>query len=566
MDISLKIKEYIEQRAASDEFREFISDSLVKLCCIDNTPENSIDGIRERETAAFRVIHDLAEGIDLPGNFQLYSVDSERISSHPSYTPVFYSDDPNPYSGRSNLVYHLRPEKTVKSGRPLAFNAHIDTIAPHIPPFIKGPSVFGRGTCDDKGNVIVITGILRILDELMKEFGVIPGNELTFMFVIDEETGGNGSLSLALNRDFCRRFEGLIVLECCGNRAFPANRGALWYRIDLPTDRLKDPIRTSAEIILALEEEGRSIYRESNHPMFPNRPVQTCHGIIGPWGEHPSRICGYAEFSVLTDKDPVDIEPAVWEGVDKYTAVYGDKTLSADNQTPVVLKHFELNKTERGIVLRVFGSTGHMAAVSLNDGALTKAAYIVSELYQFDETLTVKLNRFDEGSRLTMEGGQSFLPTHSIEEIKVRIKDACFRLLKDQGFSRHEIDEIVTMDKLHNAAFAGDADLTLFRKTADCLDRMGLKSSLPPRGWGASCDARLFWEADPQLPIVTAGTGDLDNAHSDDERVDVQDICRNIGAFVLLSLEFCGFQKNAPAAPRGDQSCKNVEKRDGRAD
>ena len=544
MNTLSRIEAYIKRRAASDDFQGFITDSLVRLCSIDNTPENSIQGIKDRETAAFRVIQDLVDGLSLPGFFQWYSVNSKRIFKHPSYTPVFYSDNPDPYHGRSNLVYHLQPEKKSTRGNSLAFNAHIDTIAPHIPPVVQGSSVFGRGTCDDKGNVIVMIGILKILDELMKEFGVISGNELTFMFVIDEETGGNGSLSLALNTDFSSRFAGLIVLECCGNQAFPANRGALWYKIDLPTDRLKNPIRTSGEIILALEEEGRSIFEESDHPMFPDRPVQTCHGMLGPWGEHPSRICGYVEFSILTEKDSIIIESIVQSAIEKYVAVYGDKTVSVGNEPPVVLKHFELNKTGRQITLKVFGSTGHMAAMNLNDRALTKAAYILSELYRFEETLNVKLNGCSESSILTLEGGQSFLPTHSIEEIKIRIKDACFRLLDNQGFSRHELDGIVTMDKLHNAAFAGDTDLTLFQKTGECLDKMGLTQSRPARGWGASCDARLFWEANSSLPIVTAGTGSLDHAHSDEERVDVKDIGRNIGAFTLLALDFCGCREN----------------------
>ena len=544
MDTLSRIEAYIKRRAASDDFQGFITDSLVRLCSIDNTPENSIQGIKDRETAAFRIIQDLVDGLSLPGFFQWYSVNSKRISKHPSYTPVFYSDNPDPYHGRSNLVYHLQPGEKSTPGNSLAFNAHIDTIAPHIPPVVQGSSVFGRGTCDDKGNVIVMIGILKILDELMKEFGVIPGNELTFMFVIDEETGGNGSLSLALNSDFSRRFAGLIVLECCGNQAFPANRGALWYKIDLPTDRLKNPIRTSGEIILALEEEGRSILEESDHPMFPDRPVQTCHGMLGPWGEHPSRICGDVEFSILTEKDSIIIESIVQSAIEKYVAVYGDKTVSVGNEPPVVLKHFELNKTGREITLKVFGSTGHMAAMNLNDGALTKAAYILSELYQFEETLDVKLSGFNESSILTLEGGQSFLPTHSIEEIRIRIKEACFRLLENQGFSRHELDGIVTMDKLHNAAFAGDTDLTLFQRTGECLDKMGLTQSRPARGWGASCDARLFWEANSSLSIVTAGTGSLDHAHSDEERVDVKDIGRNIGAFTLLALGFCGCREN----------------------
>ena len=49
-----------------------------------------------------------------------------------------------------------------------------------------------------------------------------------------------------------------------------------------------------------MEKEGAAIRAESRHELFPQRPVQTCHGIIGPFGEHPSRICGEVSFT-----DPV---------------------------------------------------------------------------------------------------------------------------------------------------------------------------------------------------------------------------------------------------------------------
>ena len=51
--------------------------------------------------------------------------------------------------------------------------------------------------------------------------------------------------------------------------------------------------------ILALLDEGEAIKQESDHPLFPHRPVQTCTGILGPFGVHPSAICGELRFEVV---------------------------------------------------------------------------------------------------------------------------------------------------------------------------------------------------------------------------------------------------------------------------
>ena len=63
----------------------------------------------------------------------------------------------------------------------------------------------GRGTADDKGNVAAIIGALQVLAELGPSGIVRLQNKLTAMFVIDEETGGNGSLALAVDRELKAR-------------------------------------------------------------------------------------------------------------------------------------------------------------------------------------------------------------------------------------------------------------------------------------------------------------------------------------------------------------------------
>jgi acetylornithine deacetylase/succinyl-diaminopimelate desuccinylase-like protein len=121
------------------------------------------------------------------------------------------------------------------------------------------------------------------------------------MFVVEEETGGNGSLGLAIDKELRERYDSVLILECAGNKIYPANRGAVWFwcRTTLnpaigPTGLKAQPSPLESMIysILEMQREGDTIKDESNHPMFPHKPVQTCNGILGPFGEHPSRICG----------------------------------------------------------------------------------------------------------------------------------------------------------------------------------------------------------------------------------------------------------------------------------
>ena len=539
MTLEIDVDSYLRERIASPKFQEFLGSALMDICEVDTTPSASIECCRRQEHEVFDIITKLVEKTGLPGSIVYYDIDHHMIENHPSYTPLHYTNAKAPYKERSNLVYHLGPFKKSAKGDPLAFNAHIDTIAPHIPPTRDGSIITGRGSCDDKGNAVIMIGVLKLLGEIHERFGVYPNNEITCMFVIDEESGGNGSLALALDGELTQHYNSLIVLECCGSQAYPANRGALWYKIELPLERLPAPMKIAADLILALEKEGRKIKAESTHELFPDCPVQTCHGIFGPWGEHPSRICGYVELNISSTFKLKEIEQVILESISTYTAEYGDKTISTDGTKTIVPWHFRIKDLGKKMRLEVMGSTGHMAAIDQNDGALTKAAYIISALYAYDPAINISLVD-QQDYTLIMEGGQSFLPTHTIQDIKKRITNTCAVVLEEFGISRIELGNIVTMNKLHNSAFCSDAHSTLFKKNRYYLNDFGVRQAEPVRGWGASCDARLFWEARPDIPIVTTGVGTLDDAHSDTEKVDLNDICIFSGVLALLALDYTG--------------------------
>jgi acetylornithine deacetylase/succinyl-diaminopimelate desuccinylase-like protein len=540
MEASIDLKTILSEKVNSSDFKEYLSSILIDICRIDNTPGKSIKGLAKRENAVFEKLETAINQLDIPGELKRYPVDYEAISDHKSFTPIFYSDDSHPYQNRYNLVFRPALGKDGDNHKPLTFNAHIDTVPPHIPPEKQGDVITGRGSCDDKGNVVIMLGVLRLIADLHKEYGIEPASEHVFMFVIDEETGGNGTLDLLLKPELKDSCQAAVVLECCGNQAYPANRGALWYKIELPLKNIDNPAIVSARLILALEQEGQKIYRESQHHMFPDRPVQTCHGMLGPWGENPSRICGLVEYTIKSKAGIAELEAVVWQGISKYVDLYGDKTRAEGDKPAVVARHFDLDRSDEGFLLKVYGSAGHMGSLHLHDAAITKAAYIITELCESEHDLEPHLNGMDGRAALIMAGGQGFLPTHNTHGIRERMRNACFGVLRNYGFERGEIDSILTTDRLHNSAFCSDQDMSLFNAVSGYLNMYGLEQDPQVKGWTASCDARLFWDVFPGMPVVTAGAGALKDAHSDDEYISLDEMCKNIAALCHLALKYTG--------------------------
>ena len=103
-------------------------------------------------------------------------------------------------------------------------NAHVDVVAPYIPPKFKDGIVSGRGACDDKGPVRVWLARSRCYPESCPAHGLEWNQNVLGMFVVEEETGGNGSLSLAMDRELKRFYDSIVVYECAGMKLHPANR------------------------------------------------------------------------------------------------------------------------------------------------------------------------------------------------------------------------------------------------------------------------------------------------------------------------------------------------------
>ncbi len=237
------------------------------------------------------------------------------IKSHPEYTR--YTVEPS-WEGRGNLVTDYGG---VAGGRSLALNAHLDVVPAGVwsegyNPRREGDLIIGRGACDDKGGVVA--GYLAML--ALKECGIRTAGRLSCHHVIDEETGGNGTLSLLLGGYTA---DAAIVGECTGNMVCPANRGAVWFQLTTTgiathmgeIDKGVSAIDKANQALDILRQYERYLIDNfMDHHYFlnlPNRPIQLCVGMMraGVW---PSMVPDKCEveggMGFLPNKDLFEVE------------------------------------------------------------------------------------------------------------------------------------------------------------------------------------------------------------------------------------------------------------------
>lgn len=220
----------------------------------------------------------------------------ETIKAHPAYTRT---DQELDYNSRPNL-YAFLPAESKES---VILCAHSDVVpAADWPdafqPRVEGDRVIGRGAADDKGQIVSIYFALLALKELRLK----SKKNVEVQVVIEEEVGGNGALAAILSG---HKADGVIVLESTDLTICPANRGAVWYRIEVTgkpvhMGRIREgvnAIEKMAEVMKELRRYEKKLIAESDHPLFREyqQPVQVNIGIM-KGGEWPSMVAGWAEI------------------------------------------------------------------------------------------------------------------------------------------------------------------------------------------------------------------------------------------------------------------------------
>jgi len=576
------LRQWLKQRVNTTEFREFVAETLLEMCRIDTIPTRNLTDTARREGQLLSLIEKSITRHGLSGRLERRPI-SHGIAAHPFYTFPHYAGRADAYSGRWNLLYlrdappasgtdrrtansraatgSTAPDGIASGG--IGVNAHIDTVAPYFAPRREGELVIGRGACDDKGGCAVMVASLRLLRELEQRFGIYPASDLTFMFVIEEEMGGNGSLTLAMDERLSARYGTVVVLECCDGQVHPGGRGALWYRVEIPVfaenppESLSgyNPLLLALEIIRGMDREGAAIRAESDHPLFVQTAVQTSPGILGPYGEHPARICASVVFELSAEnaESGLDqLDSRLKGGLQDYIRRYGDKSIGEQSGAGL-RRHYDLLSTAAGNVeLHVHGLSGHMGALYENDNALIKAAYLLQVLKFTSKTggegWRIRLLDQPSESPLLLEGGQGFVPTHSMDQIKSRLSTAVQRAYRRYARTTwrripyfRDTTPRVSFAKLHNEAYQSDPASPSVAQALLAAEDAGIEVHRPVLGWEVSSDARIFAHLRPGLPVFTTGPGRLALAHSDQEQITIDELCAGTLMLTLFVLRHGGF-------------------------
>jgi acetylornithine deacetylase len=221
---------------------------------------------------------------------------SDDIKEDPEYS---HPATPVSYEGRSNLVAFRRG---TGEGRSLILQSHIDTVPATdwedaFMPREEGDVIFGRGSCDAKGHIAAIWLAMAALEEM----GVGLQGEVQAQIVVEEEFGGNGALAM-IRQGY--KADAVLVGESTEMQIHPANRGAIWFRIEiegLPRHMGRkhegiSAIDLSYKVIQALYEYEKRIVAESaGYPGFERyaTPVQVNVGMLNS-GEWPAMVAASA--------------------------------------------------------------------------------------------------------------------------------------------------------------------------------------------------------------------------------------------------------------------------------
>ena len=140
--------------------------------------------------------------------------------------PGFYEG--RDFTDRPNLAAVL---KGTGGGRSLMLAGHIDVVPPGegwtVDPFggvVQGGMIYGRGAVDMKGGVAAMAMAM----EAVIGSGFAPKGDIVFATVVEEESGGMGSLAF-VDRGY--RADAGIMTESTGMTVAPLCRGILWGRL-----------------------------------------------------------------------------------------------------------------------------------------------------------------------------------------------------------------------------------------------------------------------------------------------------------------------------------------------
>lgn len=178
---------------------------------------------RENEATAQALIIEKCRQLQL--QLDIWEPEIEKLKEHP-------------YFVSARTAFHNSPNvvavwKGTGGGRSLILNSHIDVVpegdvtqweADPYSGMVKDGKLYGRGASDMKGGTVA----LLLAMEALQALGIRLKGDVIFQSVIEEESGGVGTLAVIL-RGY--RADGAIIPEPTDMKLFPKQQGSLWFRL-----------------------------------------------------------------------------------------------------------------------------------------------------------------------------------------------------------------------------------------------------------------------------------------------------------------------------------------------
>ncbi len=570
---SAEIVEFVKAQAGSDTYGAYCRNLLAELVEIDTSPTCDLTRLRENESKTLALIEDavrevLGDRAEIERRPIAPEIEAIGEYSTPYYAASDSNGPPRPaadvYGGRCNLVVRIVGGDGSGAVRSDVYNTHIDTVGPWFKPWTDADRVYGRGACDAKGSIAALLGQIRLCEAVRERWGVAAPHDRVYQFTIDQESGGNGTLSLC--HDALPAEAAAVCYAMTGNVAHPANRGAVWFACRLDGDGTPgaSTLQMFPFVLQAVEQAGRKLAEASSHALFEPAHVQTNFGVLGAYGTHPSAVPDHVALliTVQAKANPQRVMMHLIELLDAamadYCACFGDLTRQTDPITgkPRLAAHYKLSEEPQpdrlGFRLDIYGKAGHMGALAECDNALSKVACLLIAMLRFARNFPNVEGeaRLVDGAAgpLVLEGAQGFLPTHSLGDVEERIAAAAVEGVKSYcdfagiPFAKNMVR--TSFDKLRNDAYASEVDcppMQAFRAAFGALGRPWPE----PKGWPVRCDARLFGQRG--VPTVTFGPGRVLQAHSREEQIAIREI-QDAVAIGTLATMYLGGALGPPSA------------------
>ncbi|MGM0751146.1 MAG: peptidase [Bacillota bacterium] len=231
------------------------------------------DSVRGNESKAQAIVIEKLRKLGL--ELDIWEINENDVKDHP-----FYRCDRKEFKGNPNVVGVLKGQG---GGKSLLLNGHIDVVPEGdrkdwtYDPYgglIKDGKLYGRGATDMKGGSVAL--LLAI--EVVKELKIPLKGDIIFQSVIEEESGGTGTLA-ALIRGY--KADGAIIPEPTNMKIFPKQQGSMWFRLRVKGKSAHGGTRYEGvsaidkayTVIHSLQQLEVSRNQKVEDPLYSNIPI-----------------------------------------------------------------------------------------------------------------------------------------------------------------------------------------------------------------------------------------------------------------------------------------------------